>query len=178
MKILSLYAGPPRGGCYERLTRLHVALARRGVIVHAVVSSAPTEEAEPGVITHRLGGGNGAVSFAGLLSAARRAARVARTERVDGLLAFGSVYAALMLPFRSDRKLITFLRGNWLEQERARGSGPIRRACVRWVELLDLRASSAVLAVSKGVAPRSVNPVLVPNDAPLTRLIDRAASPD
>lgn len=128
------------------------------------------------MVFHRLEGGNGPVSLLELFSACRMAARVARAERVDGFLAFGSVYAALMLPFRSGRRLVTFLRGSWLEQERARGSGPIRRACVAWIELRALRASTAVLAVSRGVAPPEIDPLLVPNDTPEPRLIDRATA--
>lgn len=175
MKILSLYAGPPRGGCYERLARLHAALAHRGVTVHAV-TQATTETPVPGLVFHHLEGGSGPVSLFRLLSAGRLAARVARAERVDGFLAFGSVYAALLLPFRSGRRLVTFLRGSWLEQERSRGSGPLRRACVEWTERLALRASTLVIAVSRGVAPASINPLLIPNDAPEPRLIDRTTA--
>lgn len=175
MKILSLYAGPPRGGCYERLTRLHAALARRGVIVHAVTTAA-AETPVAGLVVHRLKGGSGPTSLSSLISAARVAARVAREEGVDGFLAFGSVYAALLIPFLSGRRLVTFLRGSWVEQERARGSGPIRLALVAWIERKALRASTVVLAVSRGVAPPSIEPLLIPNDSPEPHLIDRATA--
>lgn len=170
MKILSLYAGPPRGGCYDRLARLHAALAQRGVVVHAVTQ--PSAEAPlDGLVPHHLEAGP--VSLPSLASAVRQAVRVARAERVDGFLAFGSIHAALLLPFRGGKTLVTFLRGNWVEQERARGSGPIRLAGVEWIERRALRASTLVVAVSRGVTPPSIHPLFIPNDAPEPQLIDR-----
>lgn len=175
MKILSLYAGPSRGGCYDRLVRLHTALARRGVIVHAVTQSV-AEEPVPGLVPHSIDGPSGSPSLLQLTSVSRLAGRVAREERVDGFLAFGSANAALLLPFRHGRRLVTFLRGSWIEQERARGSGPLRLACAKWIERRAISASAGVLAVSRGVAPPYVHPLVIPNDAPAPHLIDRATA--
>jgi glycosyltransferase involved in cell wall biosynthesis len=172
LRILSLYAGPPRGGCYSRLVRLHAALARRGEIVHAVTQT-PSQEPVAGVVVHPLPGPAGALSLYRIVSASLFASRVAKTEQVDAFLAFGSANAALLLPFRQGRKLVTFLRGNWMEQEKARGSGAGRLALARWVEGRALLASTRVMAVARGLTPHSVDPLLLPNDAPTPRLIGR-----
>jgi glycosyltransferase involved in cell wall biosynthesis len=172
LKILSLYAGPPRGGCYSRLVRLHAALARRGATVHAV-TQASAEAPVSGLVVHALPGASGALSLSRLLSASLFASRVAKAEQIDAFLAFGSANAALLLPFRKDRKLVTFLRGNWLEQERARGSGALRLALARWFEGCALRGSSRVLAVARGLTPHSVDPLILPNDAPPPRPVDQ-----
>lgn len=175
LKILSLYAGPPRGGCYSRLIRLHAALAGRGATVHAVIQAA-AEPPVAGVVLHPLPGPSGALSISKLVSAFLAASRVARAEQVDGFLAFGSANAGLLLPIRSGRKLVTFLRGNWIEQERARGSSTLRLALAQWIEGRALRASTRVIAVARGLTPHPIDPLLLPNDAPTPRLIERQAA--
>jgi glycosyltransferase involved in cell wall biosynthesis len=175
LRILSLYAGPPRGGCYSRLVRLHAALAQRGAIVHAV-TQASAGAPVPGVVVHALAGSSGPLSLSRVLAASRYASRVARDEHVDAFLAFGSANAGLLLPFRKGRKLVTFLRGNWMEQENARGSGALRLALARWIEGRALLASTRVIAVAGGLTPHSIDPLLLPNDAPAPRLVDRRAA--
>lgn len=165
LRLLSLYAGPPRGGCYERLDRLHSALADRGVAVTAIARSPPARPVR----------GLEFVRTSGLIDGLRRAVGHAGAG-ADAFLAFGSVYAALLRPLLRRRPLITFLRGNWIEQERARGSGAVRLAIARWLEQRGLAASATVFAVSKSAIPEGCRATILPNDAPTLTLPDRAES--
>src|SRR5262245_47991779 len=126
---LTLYIGPPRGGCYGRLRRLVRALLRAGWTVHFVGTVEPVP-AEPGLRFHRVEGPlDGTPSVRLLLRATRLAARLARAERIPLVFTFGAAYTAPLGPllWRSGARVVTFLRGSLIEHERARGSGLLRR---------------------------------------------------
>jgi glycosyltransferase involved in cell wall biosynthesis len=67
---------------------------------------------------------------------------------------FGAVYTAPLVPllWRSGTRMVTFLRGSLREQERARGSGPLRRAAAWAAERLAVLGSDRVVAVSRALA--------------------------
>jgi glycosyltransferase involved in cell wall biosynthesis len=166
---LTLYVGPPRGGCYERLRRLVQALLRRGWTVHFVGTQQPAPP-QPGLRFHVVGPGEaGSPSPGLLLRATRLAARLARRERIPLVFTFGAAYTAPLGPllWRSGARVVTFLRGSLFEQERARGSGLPRRAAARVAERLALAASDRVFAVSQVLAAAAgAKGEVLPNEAP------------
>ncbi len=165
---LTLYVGPARGGCYERLCRLMGALLQRGWEVHFVGGPAPLP-AQPSLHVHPLGEGHeGSPSPALLLRASRRAARLVRREGIPLVFTFGAVYSAPLAPllWRSGARLVTFLRGSLREQERARGSGAVRRVLARTAERMALAGSDRVVAVSQALARSAgARGEVLPNEA-------------
>ena len=177
---LTLYVGPPRGGCYDRLRRLVAALAAHGWVVHFVGPEPPGAPSEA-VRYHAVAGpGAPSPSMGFLLRASRRAAGIVRAERIPLVFTFGAVYSAPLAPLLagSGARLVTFLRGSLLEQERARGSGALRRALARACERLALLASDRVVAVSQALArPAGAKAEVLPNEAaPAGPAPDRAAA--
>jgi glycosyltransferase involved in cell wall biosynthesis len=150
---LTLYVGPPRGGCYERLRRLVRALLARGWTVHFVGTEEPVAP-HPGLRFVGVAGASGSPSPGLLWRASRQAARTVRRQRVPLVFTFGAVYTAPLGPllWRSGTRVVTFLRGSLPAQERARGSGALRRAAARVAERLAIAASDRVVAVSGALA--------------------------
>jgi putative colanic acid biosynthesis glycosyltransferase WcaI len=173
---LTLYVGPPRGGCYERLRRVVRALLARGWTVHFVGTQEPLAP-HPGLRFVAVAGGAGSPSPGLLWRASRQAARIVRRERIPLVFTFGAVYTAPLGPLlaRSGARVVTFLRGSLREQERARGSGALRRAAARAAERLALAASDRVVAVSRALAARAgAKGEILPNEAPAAASLDAA----
>jgi glycosyltransferase involved in cell wall biosynthesis len=174
---LTLYVGPPRGGCYERLRRLVRALLARGWTVHFVGTQEPLPP-HPGLRFRGLAAGEaGSPSPALLWRAAREAAHIVRRERVPLVFTFGAVYTAPLGPLLlgARARVVTFLRGSLREQERARGSGRLRRAAARAAERLALAASDRVVAVSRALAAGAgAKGEVLPNEAPAAAAVDVA----
>ncbi len=166
--VLTLYVGPPRGGCYDRLQRLLKALVDRQLIVH-YVAAVPPKVASDRLRFHPASGvaGGGSLSAPALLSAAWRAMGVASREGVRSIFCFGSVYAALLSPLRLRRgtRLVTFLRGDVVEEQRSAGASWWRLGLVRAADRLGRVASHRLLAVSRHLLEGKPGTV-VPNDAP------------
>jgi glycosyltransferase involved in cell wall biosynthesis len=165
---LTVYVGPPRGGCHARLQRLVGALLDRGWTVHFVGTRAPAVGGD-GLRFHAVRGGDDASpSLATLARAAWRAARVSRRERIPLVWTFGAVYSAALAPLLRPRapRLVTFLRGSLAEQQRARGSGPLRRLAARAAERVAIAASDVVVGVSHALArPAGGKGRVLPNEA-------------
>lgn len=165
---LTIYVGPPRGGCYDRLRRLVAALAARGWTVHFVGPEPPAGHT-PALSFHAVPGpASGSPSMGLLLKASRQAAAIVRGQRIPLVFTFGAVYSAPLAPLLvgSGARLVTFLRGSLLEQERARGSGALRRMVARACERLALAASDRVVAVSQALArPAASKAEVLPNEA-------------
>ncbi|MCI0410408.1 MAG: glycosyltransferase family 4 protein, partial [Acidobacteria bacterium] len=164
---LTLYAGPRRGGCYERLVRLMESLLRRGWTVH-YVGLAPPEPAPAGLLFHPVKArGRGNPSLRTLAACAGKSMAICLREGIHFIWTFGAVYTAMLAPLRllPGRRLVTFLRGSLVEQELARRAGPIRRGLARLAERLARRASYQVVAVSSDLARRTGGDAIVlPND--------------
>jgi glycosyltransferase involved in cell wall biosynthesis len=165
---LTVYAGPPRGGCYERMKRLVQALLGRGWTVHFVGPVRPGP-AHPGLVFHPVRtAGRGQPSLRTLARCISTAAAVCVRHRIRYVWSFGTAYAALLAPLvlLPQRRMATFLRGSLEAQEQARGAGYLRRAVVRAVERTAVVASGSVIAVSGDLAGRAGSrATFLPNDA-------------
>ena len=174
---LTLYVGPPRGGCYERLRRLVRALLARGWTVHFVGTQEPAPP-HPGLRFVPVGGAAGDSPSPGLLwRAARLAARIVRSQRVPLVFTFGAIYTAPLGPLLagSGARVATFLRGSLRAQERARGSGPLRRGAARLAERLATAASDRVVAVSRALAASAgAKGEVLANEVPAPTPVDAA----
>lgn len=162
--IVSYYDGPARGGLFERLNRLHLALAERGADVHVITRRPPSRST---LRLHFVSCDDGrAPSFTSFVAGLRRARGIATAKQATGFLSFGSVYTAGLRLARVRRPIVTFLRGSWPEQERAQGGGALRLWFVRALERWALESGGPVLAVSSSVVPHGVAAEILPNDAP------------
>ena len=154
-RCLSVYAGPARGGCYERMQRLVGSLLRRGWTVHFVGPVPPTSH--PGLVFHPVGArGGGSPSLWTLALCMSRAGAVCLRHGVRDLWSFGAAYAVLLAPLRllPGRRMATFLQGSFEEQERAKGAGILRLALARAVERAAAVASDRLFPVSRDLAER------------------------
>lgn len=176
---LTLYVGPPRGGCYDRLRRLVAALLERGWVVHFVGPQPPLAIAG-GLRFHEVPAGAEASPSVGLLlRASRTAARLVRAEAIPLVFTFGAVYSAPLWPLLlgARARVVTFLRGSLFEQERARGSGAARRLLARAFERAAVAASDRVVAVSQALArPAGGKAEVLPNEAAAPAAADRMAA--
>ena len=166
---LTVYAGPPRGGCYERMQRLVRALLERGWTIH-FVGPVPPVPAHPSLEFHPVAAADGPVSLATMARCAATATGVCLGWHVRYVWTFGAAYAAVLAPLRllPGRRMATFLRGSLGEQERARGNGALRSALAGMAEHVAVAASDAVVAVSSDLARRAGGKAIVlPNDAPV-----------
>lgn len=173
---LTVYAGPPRGGCYERMQRLVRGLLERGWTLH-FVGPVPPVPAHPSFVFHPVAAGDGPVSLATMARCAATAAGVCLRRRVRYVWSFGAAYAALLAPLRllPGHRMATFLRGSLGEQERARGNGSLRTALAGMAERVAVAASDTVVAVSSEMARRAGGKAIVlPNDAPVAGGVARA----
>jgi glycosyltransferase involved in cell wall biosynthesis len=162
---------------YASLDRLHAALARKGASVHPVTRRARAD-GTPRFAFHRLGRCCRSARLGEFIATGWRAARVDAEIRADAFLAFGSVYALFWTPFRRGRPLVTFLRGNWVEQERLNGAGNLKLRCLAGLERWALRRSTAVLAVSRAVVPPGIEATIIPNATPDIRVESRGSARD
>lgn len=167
LAVLTVYVGPPRGGCYARLQRLVCVLAARGCTVHYVGSAPPARES-PLIRFHPVAGpGRGGLGAATLLRAAWRAASISWHEGVDSVFCFGSVYAALLLPLRlrPSTRIVTFLRGDVVAERRSRGVVGWRLRLVALIDRIGRWASHRLVAVSRDLLGRDEG-VVLGNEAP------------
>jgi len=169
---LTVYAGPARGGCYERMQRLIHGLLRRGWILH-FVGPRPPVPSHPGLVFHLVPDtDHGQLSPRTLARCIGRATAVCLRHRLRYVWSFGAAYAALLAPLRlrPGTRMATFLRGSLQEQERAKGAGRLRSAMMGVVERAAVAASDAVIAVSRDLAQRAGGKATVlPNDV---RVVD------
>jgi glycosyltransferase involved in cell wall biosynthesis len=169
-KNLTVYAGPPRGGCYERMQRLTQGLLRRGWVVH-FVGPLPLLPSHPNLVFHEVRAtGQGEPSLRTLARCIYKALAVCRRHRLRDVWSFGAAYTALLAPLRwRGGRIVTFLRGSFAEQERTKGAGPLRRAAARIVERTAVAASDVTIAVSRDLADRAGGTaVVLPNDVHVT----------
>lgn len=163
------------------MRRLARRLLARGWTVH-FVGVAPLEPSHPSLVFHPVrprGGGH--PSLQTLARCAWRASAVCLRERIRYLWSFGSAYAAILAPLRllPRRRIVTFLRGSLVEQERAKGAGAPTLLLAGIVERAGARASDAVVAVSRELArlggerasvlPNDVHAPAAPSDAEAAR---------
>ena len=173
---VTLYAGPPRGGCYERMQRLVRALLERGWTVQFVGPVAPAA-AHPGLVFHPVSAPDGPLTPATLARCVARVAALCVGGGVRYLWTFGAAYSAFLAPLRllPGRRLATFLRGSLGEQERARGSGSVRRGVAAAAERTAVAASDVVVAVSSDLARHAgAKAIVLPNDVRLGGAVPEA----
>lgn len=164
--VLTVYVGPPRGGCYDRLQRLTAGLAKRGADVHFVGREPMTAA---GIRFHPVPGlrVSERLTSEALYKAGRFAASVAGRERIDSLFCFGTVYAAMLSPrrLRSATRLVTFVRGDVVQEARSAGASMGRVMLVSAADRVGRFASHRLVAASRHLLGNAPGLVLS-NEAP------------